>query len=61
MSHGGPRENSGRKAKFTDEDGNPIKSGPRTVPEVITDQELQELARQKLKQQQQQQKETVNK
>lgn len=47
--HGGPRPNAGRKAKFTDDEGNPIESAPRTVPKILTDQELQELARKKIK------------
>ena len=49
VSHGGPREGSGRKSKFTDEDGNPIESAPRTVPKILTDKDIQEMARKKLR------------
>lgn len=52
-SHGGPRPNSGRKSKFTDDEGNPIKSRRAQVPEILTDRDLEELARKKIREQKQ--------
>ena len=49
MPKGGAREGAGRKSKFTDEDGNPIESSPRTVPNVLTEKDLEDMARKKLK------------
>jgi hypothetical protein len=48
MSHGGAREGAGRKAKYTDDQGNPLKSRPMIVPEIIQPADIQRLAREKL-------------
>ena len=48
-SHGGAREGAGRRSKFTDDEGNPIKSKARLVPDILTDKDLQDLARKKIK------------
>ena len=52
-SHGGPRPNSGRKSKFTDDEGNPIKTKQARIPAILTDRDLEELARQKIREQKQ--------
>jgi hypothetical protein len=49
MSHGGSRENAGRPSKYTDDQGNPMKSRRDQVPDILTREDLEKLAREKLK------------
>jgi hypothetical protein len=50
---GGSRPGSGRPAKFTDSEGNPLKTKTGVYPEILTDQDLERCARKKLEQQEQ--------
>jgi hypothetical protein len=49
MSHGGPREGSGRKPKYTDDKGEPLETKQIRVPKILTEQDIQRLVREKLK------------
>ena len=49
VSHGGAREGTGPKPKFTDDKGNPLPTKRVTIPEILNDQDLLDLARKKLK------------
>lgn len=48
VGHGGARDNAGRKSKYTDKNGNPMKSRRDQVPDILTPQDLEKLAREKL-------------
>ena len=48
MGHGGARNGAGRKSKFYDEEGNPLKSKSRQVPIIVTDKDIQDLVTKKL-------------
>ena len=49
MGHGGARENSGPKGKYTDDEGNSIKTKAMRVPEILSKEDIEKLAREKLK------------
>jgi hypothetical protein len=51
--HGGARPGAGRPAKFTDSQGNPLKTKNGVYPAILTDQDLERCARKKLEQQEQ--------
>ncbi|MEM8611443.1 MAG: hypothetical protein AAGF93_05445 [Cyanobacteria bacterium P01_H01_bin.105] len=47
--HGGSREGSGRKSKYVDYEGNPLPTKRLSVPEQITEADIQELIYEKTK------------
>ena len=54
MSWGGIREGQGRKAKWRHpETGEPLKTKGARIPEMITDEDIRELIRQKIKKEKQ--------
>lgn len=49
MSHGGAREGSGAKRKYTDAAGNPLPTKKVWIPEILTEQDIQRLVAEKTK------------
>ena len=43
MASGGPREGAGRKHKYVDAQGNPLPTKRVSIPEIITEAEIQKL------------------
>lgn len=49
MGHGGAREGAGRPTKYTDCEGNPLKTKQMRVPEILTEKDIQDATNRKLK------------
>lgn len=47
VSHGGAREGAGRKGKYTDKNGVPFKTRRDQVPDILTEKDIEDLAREK--------------
>jgi hypothetical protein len=48
MSHGGARDNAGRKPKYVDNKGEGLETEVRKVPKILTEKDIQDAVLRKL-------------